>query len=153
MDAFEARKVIDVFEKAEKIAQSRPPLPKEILPSYLKILDKIYQLSLEGKVRVSDVSKALHQTTPSVTRALCAMDTLGWIGKEVSSKDKRVIYVVLKEKGVEVYHTYIETYFEKLSLRLQKYDKEQLEVMIDCVNAIYADLEESPIVMEAMQDE
>lgn len=153
MDAFEARKVIDVFEKAEKIAQSRPPLPKEILPSYMKILDKIYQLSLEGKVRVSDVSKALHQTTPSVTRALCAMDTLGWIGKEVSSKDKRVIYVVLKEKGVEVYHTYIETYFEKLSLRLRKYDKEQLEVMIDCVNAIYADLEELPIVMEVMQDE
>lgn len=153
MDAFEARKVIDVFEKAEKIAQSRPPLPKEILPSYLKILDKIYQLSLKGKVRVSDVSKALHQTTPSVTRALCAMDTLGWIGKEVSSKDKRVIYVVLKEKGVEVYHTYIETYFQKLSLRLQKYDKEQLEVMIDCVNAIYADLEESPIVMEDMKDE
>ena len=153
MDAFEARKVIDVFEKAEKIAQSRPPLPKEILPSYLKILDKIYQLSLKGKVRVSDVSKALHQTTPSITRALGVMDTLGWIGKEVSSEDKRVVYVVLKEKGVEVYHHYIETYFEKLSLRLQKYSKEQLEVMIDCVNAIYADLEESPIVMEVMQDE
>lgn len=153
MDVFEARKVIDVLEKAEKIAQSRPQLPKEILPSYLKILDKIYQLSLKGKVRVSDVSKALHQTTPSITRALGVMDTLGWIGKEVSSEDKRVIYVVLKEKGKEVYHHYIETYFEKLSLRLQKYDKEQLEVMIDCVNAIYADLEESPIVMEVMQDE
>ena len=107
MDAFAARKIIDVFEKAEKIAQSRPPLPKEILPSYLKILDKIYQLSLKGKVRVSDVSKALHQTTPSITRALCAMETLGWIGKEVSSEDKRVIYVVLKEKGEEVYHYYI----------------------------------------------
>ena len=49
MDVFEARKVIDVLEKAEKIAQSRPKLPKEILPSYLKILDEIYQLSLEGK--------------------------------------------------------------------------------------------------------
>ena len=153
MDAFEARKVIDAFEKAEKIAQSRPPLPKEILPSYLKILDKIYQLSLKGKVRVSDVSKALHQTTPSITRALCAMETLGWIGKEVSSEDKRVIYVVLKEKGEEVYHYYIETYFEKFSLRLQKYDKEQLEVMIECINSIYADLTETPIVMEGMKDE
>ena len=153
MDAFEARKVIDVLEKAEKIAQSRPSLPKEILPSYLKILDKIYQLSLKGKVRVSDVSKALHQTTPSITRALCAMETLGWIGKEVSSEDKRVIYVVLKEKGEEVYHYYIETYFEKFSLRLQKYDKEQLEVMIECINSIYADLTETPIVMEGMKDE
>ena len=153
MDAFEARKVIDAFEKAEKIAQSRPSLPKEILPSYLKILDKIYQLSLKGKVRVSDVSKALHQTTPSITRALCAMETLGWIGKEVSSEDKRVIYVVLKEKGEEVYHTYIEKYFEKFSLRLQKYDKEQLEVMIECINSIYADLTETPIVMEGMKDE
>ena len=153
MDAFEARKVIDVLEKAEKIAQSRPPLPKEILPSYLKILDKIYQLSLKGKVRVSDVSKALHQTTPSITRALCAMETLGWIGKEVSSEDKRVIYVVLKEKGEEVYHYYIETYFEKFSLRLQKYDKEQLEVMIECIISLYDDFMEIPIMMEGMKDE
>lgn len=153
MDAFAARKVIDVFEKAEKIAQSRPSLPKEILPSYLKILDKIYQLSLKGKVRVSDVSKALHQTTPSITRALCAMETLGWIGKEVSSEDKRVIYVVLKEKGEEVYHTYIEKYFERLSLRLQKYDKEQLQVMSECINSMYDDFMETPIMMEGMKDE
>lgn len=153
MDAFEARKVIDVFEKAEKIAQSRPHLPKEILPSYLKILDKIYQLSLSGKVRVSDVSKALHQTTPSITRALGAMDTLGWITKEISNEDKRVVFIVLKEKGKNIYHYYIETYFQKLSLRLQKYDKEQLEVMIECINSMYADLTEIPIAMEEMKDE
>ena len=48
MDVYQARKVIDAFEKAEKILQNRPPLPKDILPSYLKMLDKIYELDQKG---------------------------------------------------------------------------------------------------------
>lgn len=49
MDVYQARKVIDAFEKAEKMLQNRPPLPKDILPSYLKMLDKIYELDQKGK--------------------------------------------------------------------------------------------------------
>ena len=93
MDAYQARKVIDAFETAEKILQNRPPLPKEILPSYLKMLDKIYELDQKGKVRVSDVASALHQTKPSITRALCAMDAMGWITKE----DVLKVYEILKK--------------------------------------------------------
>lgn len=59
MDAYQARKVIDAFEKAEKILQNRPPLPKDILPSYLKMLDKIYELDQKGKVR-GNVIKLRH---------------------------------------------------------------------------------------------
>lgn len=114
MDAYQARKVIDAFEKTEKILQNRPPLPKDILPSYLKMLDKIYELDQKGKVRGSDVASALHQTKPSITRALCAMDAMGWITKEDSVTDKRVVYIVLTDKGREIYQYYIASYYSAL---------------------------------------
>ena len=129
MNAYQARKVIDAFEKAEKILQNRPPLPKDILPSYLKMLDKIYELDQKGKVRGSDVAGALHQTKPSITRALCAMDAMGWITKEDSVTDKRVVYIVLTDKGREIHQYYIASYYSALSKRLEKYKDPSLEFL------------------------
>lgn len=148
MDAYQARKVIDAFEKAEKILQNRPPLPKDILPSYLKMLDKIYELDQKGKVRGSDVAGALHQTKPSITRALCAMDTMGWITKEDSVTDKRVVYIVLTNKGREIYQYYIASYYSALSKRLEKYKEEDINGMMQFIDAFYQDLSEDPMKRE-----
>lgn len=148
MDAYQARKVIDAFEKAEKILQNRPPLPKDILPSYLKMLDKIYELDQKGKVRGSDVAGALHQTKPSITRALCAMDTMGWITKEDSVTDKRVVYIVLTDKGREIYQYYIASYYSALSKRLEKYKEEDINGMMQFIDAFYQDLSEDPMKRE-----
>lgn len=148
MDAYQARKVIDAFEKAEKILQNRPPLPKDILPSYLKMLDKIYELDQKGKVRGSDVAGALHQTKPSITRALCAMDEMGWITKEDSVTDKRVVYIVLTDKGREIYQYYIASYYSTLSKRLEKYKEEDINVMMQFIDAFYQDLSEDPMKRE-----
>ena len=148
MDAYQARKVIDAFEKAEKILQNRPPLPKDILPSYLKMLDKIYELDQKGKVRGSDVAGALHQTKPSITRALCAMDTMGWITKEDSVTDKRVVYIVLTNKGREIYQYYIASYYIALSKRLEKYKEEDINGMMQFIDAFYQDLSEDPMKRE-----
>lgn len=145
MDAYQARKVIDAFEKAEKILQNRPPLPKDILPSYLKMLDKIYELDQKGKVRGSDVAGALHQTKPSITRALCAM---GWITKEDSVTDKRVVYIVLTDKGREIHQYYIASYYSALSKRLEKYKEEDINVMMQFIDAFYQDLSEDPMKRE-----
>ncbi len=153
MDAYQARKVIDAFEKAEKILQNRPSLPKEILPSYLKMLDKIYELDQKGKVRGSDVASALHQTKPSITRALCAMDAMGWITKEDSATDKRVVYIVLTDKGREIYQSYIASYYSALSKRLEKYKEEDINLMMQFIDMFYQDLSEDPMKREGNSDE
>lgn len=144
----QAKKVIDALEKAEKLANSRPQLPKEILPSYLKLIDYIYQLSKEGDVRVSDLSKALHQTTPSITRSLIHMDEQGYIKKTISSSDKRVVYVSLTELGLKLYQQYVENYYKKLSKRLSKYNIDQINLMISTIDEIYDDLMNDPINTE-----
>lgn len=144
----QAKKVIDALEKAEKLANSRPQLPKEILPSYLKLIDYIYQLSKEGDVRVSDLSKALHQTTPSITRSLIHMDEQGYIKKTISSTDKRVVYVSLTELGLKLYQQYVEKYYKQLSKRLSKYNIDQINLMISTIDEIYDDLMNDPINTE-----
>lgn len=144
----QAKKVIDALEKAEKLANSRPQLPKEILPSYLKLIDYIYQLSKEGDVRVSDLSKALHQTTPSITRSLIHMDEQGYIKKTISSSDKRVVYVSLTELGLKLYQQYVEKYYKQLSKRLSKYNIDQINLMISTIDEMYDDLMNDPINTE-----
>lgn len=144
----QAKNVIDALEKAEKLANSRPQLPKEILPSYLKLIDYIYQLSKEGDVRVSDLSKALHQTTPSITRSLIHMDEQGYIKKTISSTDKRVVYVSLTELGLKLYQQYVEKYYKQLSKRLSKYNIDQINLMISTIDEIYDDLMNDPINTE-----
>lgn len=144
----QAKKVIDALEKAEKLANSRPQLPKEILPSYLKLIDYIYQLSKEGDVRVSDLSKALHQTMPSITRSLIHMDEQGYIKKTISSSDKRVVYVSLTELGLKLYQQYVEKYYKQLSKRLSKYNIDQINLMISTIDEIYDDLMNDPINTE-----
>lgn len=144
----QAKKVIDALEKAEKLANSRPQLPKEILPSYLKLIDYIYQLSKEGDVRVSDLSKALHQTTPSITRSLIHMDEQGYIKKTISSTDKRVVYVSLTELGLKLYQQYVEKYYKQLSKRLSKYNIDQINLMISTIDEMYDDLMNDPINTE-----
>ena len=148
MNETHAKKVIDALEKAEKIADNRPALPKELLPSYLRLIDVIYQLSKEGQVRVSDLSNTLKQTTPSITRSLTAMEKLDLIQKNYSEKDKRVVYVSLTKKGNEVYFFYVERYYKKLAERLSKYDSNKLNTMISVIDDLYSDLINDPINME-----
>ncbi len=148
MNETQAKKVIDALEKAEKIADNRPALPKELLPSYLRLIDVIYQLSKEGQVRVSDLSNTLNQTTPSITRSLTAMEKLDLIQKNYSEKDKRVVYVSLTKKGNEVYFFYVERYYKKLAERLSKYDSNKLNTMISVIDDLYSDLINDPINME-----
>ena len=148
MNETQAKKVIDALEKAEKIADNRPALPKELLPSYLRLIDIIYQLSKEGQVRVSDLSSTLKQTTPSITRSLIAMEKLGLIQKNYSEQDKRVVYVSLTKKGNEVYFFYVERYYKKLADRLSKYDSNELNTMISVIDDLFEDLINDPINME-----
>lgn len=148
MNERKAKDVIDAFEKVEKIAQSRPPLPKGLLPSYLKLIDLIYHISKQGKVKVSDLSTHMNQTMPSITRSLKAMEEMKLVKKENSSKDKRIVYISLTDKGNNIYQKYVKTYYSKLSKRLSIYKDSDLDKMIQTINLIYDDLMTNPIEME-----
>lgn len=143
-----AKDVIDSFEKVGKLLQVRPTLPNEVLPSYIKMIDCIYELSKEGNVKVSDIATFFNQTRPSITRALLAMDELKLIKKVPSKEDKRVVYVSLTSKGLKLYDKYVSNYYKQLTKLLSKYDLNQINEMISTINSIYEDISNHPIKIE-----
>ncbi len=143
-----AKQFIDALEKAEKLSQSKPDLPNEYLPTYIKILDKIYHLNIDGKARVSDVAREMKSTRPSITRAMNEMENLGLITKEFSLEDKRVVYVSLTEKGTYNYMKYVDAYYKQLTKRLAHYNLSDIKNMIELIDSIYEDLMNTPIKLE-----
>ncbi len=147
-----AKQFMDALEKAEKLSQSKPGLPSEYLPSYLKILDKIYHLNIDGKAKISDVAREMKSTRPSITRAINEMESLGLVKKEFSLEDKRVVYVSLTEKGTYNYMKYVDTYYKKLTKRLAHYKLSDIKNMIELIDLIYDDLMNLPIKLEEKDD-
>ncbi len=152
MNEKNAKKLMDALEKAERLSQGKPNLPSEYLPSYIKILDKIYHLNMDSKARISDVAKEMKSTRPSITRAIHEMENLGLVTKEESLEDKRVVYVSLTEKGIKVYEKYVEAYYKKLSKRLEKYKWADIKNMIELIDDLYDDLMNTPIKLEGNND-
>lgn len=151
MDQRKAKDVIDAFERIERFTNDRPPLPKGVLPSYLKLVDWIYQLSLKGRVKVSDLADALHLSRPGITRSCKSMEKLGMIEKTVNEEDRRIVYVSLTEKGTEYYFRYIERYYRQLSERLRKYEGKRLDEMMVLMHELCDDFEKNPIRIEGKE--
>ena len=97
---------IDVFSKVRNInAFSFNLIHSGINSSeyaMLKVIFKFTQESQEAYVRVSDLTKALNITAPSVTKTLSALENKGLITREVEKKNRRNTLVFITEKGVEV---------------------------------------------------
>lgn len=148
MNQRKAKDVIDAFERIERFTNDRPPLPKGVLPSYMKLVDWIYQLSLKGRVKISDLADAMHLTRPGITRSCKSMEELGLIKKTVNENDRRIVYVSLTEKGTQYYFRYIEKYYHQLSARLEKYEGEHLDDMVKLIHELCDDFERNPICME-----
>ena len=141
MNQRKAKDVIDAFEKVEKVIHEREKLPEGVLPSYMKLIDWIYQLSQKGKVKVSDLADVLGQSRPGITRACKNMEELGLITKKLNETDRRIVYVELTDKAVSYYFKYIDSYYEKLSFIFSEYDERKIDEMIEMIYQICEDME------------
>src|SRR5215469_7063348 len=53
-------------------------------------------------VTVSEISKHLHVTSPSITQLLKSLESRGLIERHIDTSDRRVIVVTLTEQGEQV---------------------------------------------------
>lgn len=76
------KSLLDVCFKAKRITEIMPALPKGIKPRHIHVLECIKALGIEQKeVRVSDISRKLNITTPSVTKLINELEHLELISK------------------------------------------------------------------------
>ena len=113
--------LLDACYLAKRVRELLPALPQGVSPSYVQYLDIIEQLEARGiRVRVSDISDALHLPRPGVTRTVKEMEDGGYLEKTASAEDGRVTYLSLTEAGRALSQKYNQDTFLALLPAIEK---------------------------------
>lgn len=135
--------IIDSLFVAKKATELMPQLPKNMKSSHIRVMDTIYKNYSENEsVKVSDVSKSLNITKPSITRLINELVELNAVKKSVSQTDKRVVLVELTPFGKECVEEYVLSYHSKLAKHFFKLDEEKYLSLIETIEFIYQSMKE-----------
>ncbi len=85
---------------------------KGIVPSHGSILHLLY---LKEQVTMKEIADFVHKTKPTVTVLVNKLEKLGYLFREKSQNDSRIIYIKLTQKGKE-----LQPIFEKVSNALNE---------------------------------
>ncbi|MBQ4155413.1 MAG: MarR family transcriptional regulator [Clostridia bacterium] len=97
------RGIISMIKRLNSITLN--PLIDEVNSSEYGILKIVYRMNNEQSnslVKVSDISKRLNVSTPSVTKVLNSLEKKGLITRKIDNENRRNTFVYITEKGVEV---------------------------------------------------
>ncbi|WP_295092459.1 MarR family winged helix-turn-helix transcriptional regulator [uncultured Catenibacterium sp.] len=138
MNSQKTKKMLDSCYIAKRILDLLPELPEGVLPSYIRYLETIIDLKeRNGRVKVSEISKALNLPRPGVTRTVGSMVEKGYLNKISSKEDGRVTYIEVSEKGQALFEKFNKDYFEDLSQRLSDISIEEADCMIETIEKFY----------------
>lgn len=108
MIAKELEKLLDCCFVAKKIIETLPELPKGIKPRHIHVLHVIYKtLDKQEECCVSDISRTLDITLPSVTKLVQELQAKKLIEKYCKQGDKRTILLKLTGKGQAYVKKYV----------------------------------------------
>ena len=142
------KQMIDACRLGKRACDMMPPLPKDVLPSYIHVLDTVHTLEAAGgPVRMSDISDALHLPRPGVTRTVGEMEDKGYLQKSASAEDGRVTYLTITEQGRKLSQTFNEQFFAQLAPLLDDISDEDAECIIRTIRALYDVMAERRITL------
>lgn len=138
--------MFDACYLAKRSRDLLPPLPNGVTPSYIHYLDVIESLEKQGvSVKVSDISDALDIPRPGVTRTVKEMENRGYLYKQCSESDGRIIYLLLTETGKELLKKYDREYFRKIQPFFDVISDDEAEVMMQTIEKMYQIMSERSI--------
>ena len=106
------KQMIDACRLGKRACDMMPPLPKDVLPSYIHVLDTAHTLeAASGPVRVSDISDALGLPRPGVTRTVKEMEAKGYLTKSASPDDGRVTYITAASCVISTIHSTFPSFY------------------------------------------
>ena len=130
---------LSACQDAKRITELMPPLPKGMSPRHIYVIDVVFQLSqCQVKVMVSDVSRLLGVTRPSITKVIQDLEKLKALTKIPDQEDKRIVHIALTPLGKEYYDFYVGGYHSWLAGNFQDISPEDLSV---AASTIYRVLE------------
>ena len=141
--------LLDAFYQAKRVRELMPALPKGVTPAFIHYLDTIAALQQQGvRVKVSDISDALHIPRPGVTRTVKDMVDGGYLEKAASEEDGRVTYLTITEKGRMLSQVFDSEFFAQLTPLLADVSDEDAATTIRTIEKVYQVMSERRIHFE-----
>ena len=141
--------LLDAFYQAKRVRELMPALPKGVTPAFIHYLDTIAALQQQGvRVKVSDISDALHIPRPGVTRTVKDMVDVGYLEKAASEEDGRVTYLTITEKGRMLSQGFDSAFFAQLTPLLADVSDEDAATTIRTIEKVYQVMSERRIHVE-----
>ena len=130
------KQMIDACRLGKRACDMMPPLPKDVLPSYIHVLDTVHTLE------AADLLLTNVMPRPGVTRTVKEMEAKGYLTKSASPDDGRVTYITATEAGRQLWDKYDTQYFSELLPALQDIPEEDAACMIRTIETLYQVLSE-----------
>lgn len=141
--------LLDACYQAKRVRELLPALPSGVAPSHIQYLDTIEALERRGlRVKVSDISEALHLPRPGVTRTVKEMEDRGLLQKNASDEDGRVTYLSITEAGKALSTRYNAQFFSQLAPLLEEISDEDAACTIQTIEKLYQVLTERRVTLE-----
>ena len=141
--------LLDACYQAKRARELLPELPKGVASSHVHFLDTIERLEQQGiRVKVSDISDALHIPRPGVTRTVKEMEQRGYLEKKTSEEDGRVTYLSITEAGKRLSGTFNGQVFAQLAALLADVPDEDAVCTIRTIEKLYTVMSERSITLE-----
>ena len=141
--------LLDALYQAKRVRELMPALPKGVTPAFIHYLDTIAALQQQGvRVKVSNISDALHIPRPGVTRTVKDMVDGGYLEKAASEEDGRVTYLTITEKGRMLSQVFDSAFFAQLTPLLADVSDEDAATTIRTIEKVYQVMSERRIHFE-----
>lgn len=108
-------------------------------PSEIKLLFCLRFGRIEGleEMKVSEISRRLHVTSPTVTQLINALETNGLVERKIDSADRRVVQVRLTELGDEVTRKAKEALADSFGGLVEYLGEEESEKLAELLSKVF----------------
>lgn len=100
------------------------------------------ELSNERGMRVSDLAENLDVATPTATQMVIRLEHAGYLERQRSQKDKRIVHVVLTKKGLEYMENAHKQFIGRFEAVVEHLGEEDSELLAGLLNRITGFLKE-----------
>jgi DNA-binding MarR family transcriptional regulator len=100
------------------------------------ILEAVYELKKEGKNTMANIASFLAVTPASCSTSVNILVNKGYIDREYSKKDRRVIYINLTEEGEKINEFHSKFHQEIMEEVGATLDENELEILISVLGKL-----------------
>lgn len=108
---------------------------KDITNNDMHVMDAI---GIQAPKNMSSIARELSVTVGTLTISMNSLVKKGYVVRQRSSEDRRVVYISLSEKGIKAYHHHKKFHAQMIDGAVKELTKDELEALIKAMTKLSA---------------